>query len=129
MRIKEKGYYNDEKKRIATDFYSFDTGVHEFGHRMEHVLKGLKKMERAFYKRRTKGEKLQKMRDLCPSQGYEKDELARKDKFLDPYMGKTYRGQAYELVSMGFESAYTNPEYLLQDEDMAEWIYGLLTIF
>lgn len=129
LRIVERGYYDDKAKRIGAGFYNFDTGVHEFGHRMEYVLKGLKEMERAFYRRRTKGEKLQKLRDLCPDNGYDKGELARKDKFLDPYMGKTYRGQAYELVSMGFENAYTNPEFLLQDEDMAEWIYGLLAIF
>ena len=129
LRIVERGYYDDKAKRIGAGFYNFDTGVHEFGHRMEDVLKGLKEMERAFYQRRTKGEKLQKLRDLCPANGYSKKELTRKDKFLDPYMGKTYRGQAYELVSMGFENAYTNPEFLLQDEDMAEWIYGLLAVF
>ena len=30
---------------------------------------------------------------------------------------------------MGFEYAYTNPAKLLKDKDMAEWIYGLLTLF
>ena len=43
-------------------------------------------------------------------------------------MGKDYGGTAYELVSMGFQYAYTEPATLLKDEDMAEWIYGLLAL-
>ena len=89
----------------------------------------MKEMEQEFYNRRTKGEKLQRLKDIYPELGYNASELTRKDKFLNAYMGKDYGSRAYELVSMGFESAYTNPAYLLQDEDMAEWIYGLLAIF
>ena len=43
-------------------------------------------------------------------------------------MGKDYGGTAYELVSMGFQMAYTEPERLLDDPDMAEWIFGILTL-
>ena len=43
-------------------------------------------------------------------------------------MGKDYHGTAYELVSMGFELAYTDTIKLLDDEDMAEWILGMLAV-
>ena len=44
-------------------------------------------------------------------------------------MGKDYGGSWYELVSMGFEYAYTNPTKLLQDEDFAQFIYGILSLY
>lgn len=44
------------------------------------------------------------------------------------YMGKDYKGYAYELVSMGFQYAYTDPLKLMKDEDMAEWILGILAL-
>ena len=60
--------------------------------------------------------------------GYSKNELTRKDNFVHSYMGKDYGGHAYELVSMGFEMAYTNSAELLTDMDMAEWIFGMLVL-
>ena len=66
------------------------------------------------------------MQTLFPGRGYRGDEVTRVDKFLDPYMGKDYGGQAFELVSMGFQYAYTDYERLNQDEDMRDWILGIL---
>ena len=103
------------------------TAIHEFGHRMEDVIKEILEAETEFYSRRTAGEKLERLRDIT-GLNYDYYEVTRKDKFLDFYMGKDYGGVAYELVSMGFEHAYTNPALLLQDEEMAEWIFGLLAL-
>lgn len=118
----DRGYYNGIE--IAISGYgdsSFGTAIHELGHRFEDAVKGIKQEESEFYNRRTTGEKLEWL-----GRGYDKDELTRKDNFLDPYMGKDYHGYAYELVSMGFQYAYTDPERLAKDEDMESWIYGLL---
>ena len=103
------------------------TAIHELGHRMEDVIKEILEAETEFYLRRTEGEKLERLRDIT-GLNYDYREVTRKDKFLDFYMGKDYGGVAYELVSMGFEHAYTNPAFLLQDDDMAEWIFGLLAL-
>lgn len=111
----------DDQKKIGT-------AVHELGHRMEHVIKEILDSETQFYSRRTAGEALKKIRDITGNLGYADNEVARKDKFLSVYMGKDYGGRAYELVSMGFQWAYTDPAILLQDEDMAEWILGLLAL-
>ena len=48
--------------------------------------------------------------------------------WLNKYMGKDYGGSAYEIVSMGFEMAYTDIKTLMQDEEFANFIFGILTL-
>lgn len=102
---------------------SLETIIHEMGHRFERVVPKIRELEKEFYERRTKGERLEWM-----GSGYGKDEVTRKDKFLNKYMGKDYGGTAYELVSMGFEMAFTEPNKLAKDPDYANFIYGILTL-
>lgn len=120
-----RGYYSDWRRLIVIsgdgNAASNRTAVHELGHRFEKTVPGLLKKEQEFYDRRTEGEKL-----VWLGSGYGKDEKTRKDDFIDEYMGKDYNGTAYELVSMGFQHAYTDPVKLSQDEDMEQWVYGLL---
>lgn len=123
----DRGFYADLRRLLAISGYTedsrFETAVHELGHRMERTLPDLIQIEKAFYDRRTKGYELEWL-----GEGYDEDETARRDKFLDMYMGKDYGGYAYELVSMGFELAYTDLPKLMKDEDMCEWILGILAI-
>ena len=126
----ERGHYNDFKGELTISGEggkAFETAIHEFGHRMEYTFGDIVLAEKEFYARRTAGEKLEKLKKLT-GQDYNATEVTRKDKFLDVYMGKDYGGRAYELVSMGFQYAFTNPERLMLDGDMAEWIFGLLAI-
>ena len=60
--------------------------------------------------------------------GYGQSEKTRKDDFMSWYMGKDYYGNAYELVSMGFESYFTNSYYLKEDEDYSNFIMGVLAL-
>ena len=121
-----RGYYSHFESVLAISDRggdgSFSTAIHELGHRFERVA-DLLQHEKVFYERRTKGEELQWL-GSC----YSYSEKSRFDDFLSKYMGKDYGGTAYELVSMGFQYAYTEPATLLKDEDMAEWIYGLLAL-
>ena len=122
----ERGYYSKFEKTIAISGEGngrLSTAIHELGHRMEHTVPGLRDAEKDFYDRRTKGETLKWM-----GEGYGKKEVTRKDKFLNSYMGKDYGGSAYELASMGFESAYTDPGTLAKDPDMEAWVYGMLAL-
>jgi SPP1 gp7 family putative phage head morphogenesis protein len=123
----DRGYYNHYAQEIAISGYNdesyFNTAIHEFGHRFERVIPGILETEKVFYERRTVGEPLKWL-----GGNYDYSEKARFDKFLNPYMGKDYGGTAYELVSMGFEYAYTNPTKLWEDEDYATWIYGILLL-
>lgn len=108
----------------GTDKQRNSTAIHELGHRFEDVMPEIVRLEKAFYKKRTKGEDLQWL-----GGAYDKSEMARFDKFLNPYMGKDYGGWAYELVSMGFEMAYTRPDELIKDEEYADFILGILALF
>ena len=121
-----RGYYSKYSREIAISGEGFSankTAVHELGHRFEHTITGMLDAEKEFYERRTAGEELQWL-----GRGYRRDEKSRFDNFVLPYMGKDYQGTAYELVSMGFEYAYTDPLKLAKDEDMEQWIYGLLAV-
>lgn len=96
--------------------------IHETGHYMEKHSPGMHKKISAFYDKRTKG---------CPlewlGEGYEKHEMTRKDKFMSAYMGKDYKGQASEILSMGLEQMYWNPsEFAIKDPEMFDFIYNLV---
>lgn len=121
-----RGYNN--KYEIAISGHSKDsqmeTAFHELGHRFEIVVDGILDAEKAFYERRTKGEDLAWL-----GAPYAKSEKTRRDKFLDPYIGKDYYGRAYEIVSMGFQYAYYDPTKLWEDEDFAQFIYGILALY
>lgn len=123
----DRGYYSDYNCIVAISGRSekakFETAVHELGHRMEKAVPKIWSTENKFYEERTVGEDLKWL-----GSGYDRDEKSRFDSFLDPYMGKYYDGSCYELVSMGFEMAYTDPVHLWIDEDFASYIYGLLAI-
>lgn len=120
-----RGFYDG--RTIAIDGWSeesqISTAFHELGHRFEDVVKGIYEAEDVFYKRRTAG---------CPLEwlgtGYSKSEKTRKDNFLHSYMGKEYPDNFYELISMGFDYAYTDPTRLWADEDFAQFIYGILSL-
>lgn len=152
-----RGYFSKWDNLVAlsgwSDESSFETAIHELGHCFEHKVSisdtytsyqkwgaGYWKKyyttqyptgqtfildaERDFYNKRTAGEAL---KWLGP--GHRKDEKTRKDNFISPYMGKDYGGYDFELVSMGFQYAYTDPDKLAQDPDMESWIYGILALY
>lgn len=79
------------------------TAVHELAHALEHSDDRALARSRAFLLARTKGEKLQKLKDLLPGAQYEDNEVAWQDEFWSPYVGKDY-GEIYtEVTSMGYE--------------------------
>lgn len=104
--------------------------VHELGHLLEFLDPGVLDAARAFYARRTAGEPLLSLRALTGLR-YGASERARRDQFLNPYMGKWYAGaagqqRATELVSMGLELLHADPIRLAQDADYFDWILATL---
>jgi hypothetical protein len=91
------------------------TAHHEMAHAAEHYF-NVKDIEKQFYHRRTLGESLEKLKDLFPGSSYENDEVTKKDKFANPYMGKDYKGRSYEVVSMAMEGVFYN-EYDMWNKD------------
>ena len=57
-----------------------------------------------------------KFSKLFPGAGYTADKVVKKDKFIDPYMGKIYNDGATELLSMGLEMLYRNPTKLARED-------------
>ncbi len=101
-------------------------GFHELGHRFEMSNSNILKAEREFYDRRTAGEALERLSDITGNPGYGESELARRDHFIDSYMGKDYDGEAYELMSMGLEGIFSGSKYIEEDEEFRELIFGSL---
>jgi Phage Mu protein F like protein len=123
MRIakSDRGFYSPTDGTLSL---SNREGVveHELGHRMEHANYEIVRIERQFYTRRTKTDKLEWL-----GPGYEKDEQTRKDKWIDPYMGKEY-GTAFELLSMGHEAMWDKRyfDYVKKDSEFVRFILGLM---
>ena len=121
-----RGYYlhGTSYSDLASETYSWSmnsTVLHEFGHRVEYVVDGIRKIEKEFYDRRTQGESLEWL-----GKGYGRDEKTRKDEFTDKYMGKYYP-DAFEILSMGLEGVFYG-QYGLQGQDQEYFnlILGLL---
>lgn len=123
----KRGYYSDVMQEIAISgdgAKAVQTAIHELGHRFEKAVPEIRDAEEEFYKYRTSGEDLTWL-----GAGYRKEEKTRFDNFVNPYMGKDYGGSAYELVSMGFEYAFTHPDRLAKDPEMEAWILGILSLY
>jgi hypothetical protein len=91
------------------------------------MIPDIVKAEKEFYDRRTKGELLQPLRYLTNIR-YPLTEVARPDKFRDPYMGKYYKGGTnYELLSMGMEKIVNKSYIQGDDDDFDSFIIGLLS--
>lgn len=120
----ERGLHSAKMAISGSGAKANATAIHELGHRFEDSVPDILRNERSFYTRRTFGEPKVPM-----GKGYDRDEFTRKDKFIDKYIGKEYEtGKDYELVSMGFQYAYTEPEKLAKDPEFQKWIYGQLLL-
>lgn len=109
---------------------TYGTVAHEFAHAIEDSVPGIKQIEKEFYDRRTKGEKAEFLGKLTGQYGYSRKEIAKPDKFLDPYMGKDYSNSSknpnYELLSMGMSYLYNKPDQLVKDKDYMNFVLGCL---
>ena len=93
---------------------------------MEYVIPGIRRLEKEFYDRRTKGYPLIEMNTIKGFEDWPAGEKIRRDKFNDPYMGKDYRGYAYEILSTGIEKLFYGRYNNKLDKDFDSFIIGLL---
>ena len=106
------------------------TVVHEMGHWLENKVPSIKKAVFDFYAQRTKGDKLEKLKDLTGIK-YRDNEVAKKDKWINPYIGKWYavgtRQTDTEILSMGLELMWEDAAKLAQqDPEFFDFIYDLI---
>jgi hypothetical protein len=93
--------------------------VHEWGHYVENVRPTVHHACTEFLHRRYQqvvgsGRRheyeIRPLKDLTKVDAYHPDEVAFRDRFLSPYVGKLYkRGRATEVMSMGLQHLYENP--------------------
>ena len=127
-----RGYYNNAQGLMAIsgsyDDECRETATHELAHRFEYTVPGIVEMEREFFEKRTQGEEYVPLRDLTGNKAYKSDEKAKKDNFVNPYIGRDNGGNSFEVVSMGFTYAFHNPKALMGDKDYAQLILGILAV-
>ena len=84
------------------------THIHEIGHVYENYKPGVRERAFAFVDSRTAGERSVSLRQHTGA-NYGRGESAKVDKFIDPYVGKTYGRRSTEVISMGFEHMWADP--------------------
>lgn len=111
---------------------SVGTAIHELGHTLEyHGASWFRDRANDFLKKRIAKmppelQVRERLRDITGIK-YGRNEYAWKDKFINPYMGKDYGGRATELISMGVELLYKDPErFIREDAEMFEWLINTL---
>lgn len=104
-----RAHYTPQTHEIAIQ--SMDgmrIGVHELGHWLEHKAPAVSTLARRFLEHRTKGETPVPLKRLTGMPGYRGDEVAIRDRFVHPYMGKIYTSHTAhvptEIMSMGLEN-------------------------
>jgi hypothetical protein len=103
--------------------------IHELGHWLEHSNPGLLQRSIAFLDRRRGNEATVSLRQLTGNKGYRTDEKTYKDKFANPYAGKSYvmEGRRYstEILSVGLEHYSRDPiGFAKSDPDYFRFIYN-----
>ncbi len=87
---------------IITDTSS--TVEHELVHRVQSALPELDNIFQQLHKDRTKGDKLEKLKDVTKNPDYQDHEVTRKDGYYSAYMGREYdNGDAKEVMTMALE--------------------------
>lgn len=102
---------------------------HELAHFIEFENPAIGAAAMEWVKSRATGP-LTKLDDLLPGHGYEDDEVAYPDKFISPYIGKSYEPYNFtEVVSVGLEH-FATPEKMeklyTEDREHFEFILGVL---
>lgn len=133
--IKSELTVNNEYNHFSED-RGYRVSLHELAHRFESTVPKILRAERAFLHRRTgnldgaEGEQQSTIYKGTSEKGY-------KDNFAAHYMGKTYFGAAYELLSVGMESLFSGSHGGLvkqagqktgADADYRSFVLGALTI-
>lgn len=120
-----------------------DVAVHEFAHRLQHVLPELDAYFQQLHDRRTQGAALKRLRDLTGNLAYGSHEVTREDAYITPYQGKIYPhtdGRALEVITIAMQAVLGaavprktgfSPVEMLRtlytrDREMVELTLGLL---
>lgn len=85
---------------------------HEMGHHIEFEKSHIRVQLGDWIKARSNGAEPEPLSKLSSNKNYGPDEVARPDKFIDPYVGKVYPDGSTEALSMGIEKFTTRKSML-----------------
>jgi len=107
--------------------------VHEMGHVLEHSDRDVSQECQSFLARRTQGLKPESLNAIKGLKGRSKafsdDEVGIKDGFRDPYVGKIYRHEATEVLSMGLQWLQQEPlRFFKEDPDHFKFTVRILNM-
>jgi len=135
-RDKPSAFYSETENEInvPTGMNRVETNVHEMGHGIEYQLPGVQTAAQHFLKQRVGKQQPRKLKELFPDTGYGDDEEGRDDDFAKVfgnrsawYVGKHYSNGATEVISMGVQQLFENPQaFAKKDPEYASFILGLL---
>lgn len=130
-RLPRLEFTTTRKARSAAAHWSGELFIgHNFGrrtlwHEMAHLLEDdpkIKAAAMAFRDRRRDDAQLHRLRDLVPGSNYDPNEVAYKDSWLDPYIGKDYGQTATEVISMGMQQLASVPMlFELHEKTLNTW--------
>lgn len=129
----------DSPAFVADGTVGLDVALHEFSRRQGLTVDGVYKLETQFLDRRTADAEtrtgLQFQEQIFKTSGRSKmsKEVCRPDNFVDRYMGKIYKHDATEIISMGMEAVFARTQDGLSgvggkraDPEMRNFVLGML---
>lgn len=125
----------DKVKNVITlgNNSSYTTVAHELGHALEQNDGFIRKLCLNFYKKRTESEEKIPLSEVTGSKYYESYEYTKKDRFIDPYMGKIYESSFdTEILSQGLSFFSTNSNITRlaeEDPEYFNFIYAVLRLY
>ncbi len=116
--------------------YVEEVTYHEFGHRLETVIPGIKALEFAYVRSKTTHngtvERPVKLKDLYGG-GYRDTEIAFKDEFADAYTGKTYEerlndpiNESWEAFQVGLQQTVGRSSRKFGDDSLEAFTLGVM---
>jgi len=105
-----------------------NTIAHELGHVIEHKSKTIHNKVSQFFTKRTEADNIEQLSIITGNKSYGRSEVAKKDKFIDAYMGRIYQGKPNtEILSMGLQMLVDDPYTLAtKDPEYFDLIIGIL---
>jgi len=105
-----RAYYDSDTGEIHIgSFDKPDTFIHEFSHAVETSNPDIRSAAEAFRKKRVGDEELSSIYSNGDEEGW-------KDDFFDHYCGKKYEDGSTEIISMGVEKMYKDPQGFMEDD-------------
>ena len=103
--LSTRGYYSRYQNLIVAN--NHHTATHEYAHHLQRGVPELDKVFQSVHKQRTRGDKLEALRTVTSITKYAWSEVARKDGYYDPYVGREYSNDpdapAQEVLTMSFD--------------------------